>query len=65
MLTFKLDAYIPRYLYYLQLKSNVLEGKLSCTDEAAVVLASYIAQGIIYSSYMPWKQVIILWDYNI
>lgn len=34
-----------RYLYYLQLKSHVLQGKLSCTEEAAIVLASYIAQG--------------------
>ncbi|XP_031559142.1 tyrosine-protein phosphatase non-receptor type 21-like [Actinia tenebrosa] len=39
-----LQEEITRYLYYLQLKSNVLEGRLACTEEAAIVLASYIAQ---------------------
>ncbi|XP_074654164.1 tyrosine-protein phosphatase non-receptor type 21-like [Tubulanus polymorphus] len=33
-----------RYYYYLQLKSDVIEGRLPCTPEHAVLLASYSAQ---------------------
>jgi len=39
------DVFCFRHLYYQQLKSHVLQGRLSCIEEAAIVLASYIAQG--------------------
>ncbi|EDO48911.1 predicted protein, partial [Nematostella vectensis] len=41
---YSLQEEIARYLYYLQLKKNVLAGLLLCDEQAAVVLASYIAQ---------------------
>ena len=34
-----------RYQYYLQLKMDVIDGKLQCTPEQAVLLASYSVQG--------------------
>ena len=34
-----------RYQYYLQLKADVIDGKLSCTAPQAVLLASYSVQG--------------------
>jgi tyrosine-protein phosphatase non-receptor type 14/21 len=35
-----------RYHYFLQLKSDVMEGRLRCSYNEAVVLAGYRLQGI-------------------
>ncbi|XP_066281306.1 tyrosine-protein phosphatase non-receptor type 21-like isoform X1 [Branchiostoma lanceolatum] len=40
----KLNQEITRYLFYLQLKSDVIEGRLPCTPEQAMLLASYAIQ---------------------
>ena len=34
-----------RYQYYLQLKSDVIDSKLPCSTEKAVLLAAYSVQG--------------------
>ena len=46
-----------RYLFYLQLKNNVIDGLLHCTKEEAVDLASYILQGkskVVYFVFGYW-----------
>lgn len=35
---------ITRYYYYLQLRNSVLQGRIPCDEELAVILASYCAQ---------------------
>ena len=37
--------YFYRYQYYLQLKADVIDGKLNCTLEQAILLAGYALQG--------------------
>ena len=49
---FNCSAFFRRF-YYLQLKSQILEGSLSCGKDTAVLLASYSAQGEGYFS-DPW-----------
>eukprot|EP00118_Oscarella_pearsei_P003290 m.13780 g.13780 ORF g.13780 m.13780 type:complete len:765 (+) comp25217_c0_seq2:97-2391(+) len=39
-----LQQEVSKYLLYLQLRENVTEGKLACTEEQAVLLASYAIQ---------------------
>ncbi|XP_069075697.1 tyrosine-protein phosphatase non-receptor type 3 isoform X2 [Pleurodeles waltl] len=39
-----LQLELTRHLYFLQLKSDILEGRLSCPINSAVVLASYAVQ---------------------
>ena len=39
------SVFFPRYQYYLQLKTDVIDGKLPCSEEQAVRLASYSVQG--------------------
>ncbi|CAI9548508.1 unnamed protein product, partial [Staurois parvus] len=41
-----------RHLYFLQLKSDILEGRLSCALNSAVVLASYAVQSE-FGDYIP------------
>lgn len=43
-----IHLFLPhRYQYYLQLKKDVLEGKISCSIEQAIHLASLAVQGIV------------------
>lgn len=64
----RLQVNSTRRLYYLQLKSQILEGSLSCGKDTAVLLASYSAQAELgdyeaekFSSYIedqslfPWN----------
>ena len=46
--------HVARYQYYMQLKSDVIEGKLPCTPEQAVLLAAYSVQGT-YSVQTGWR----------
>lgn len=34
-----------RYQYYLHLKTEILDGRLQCSPEQAIVLAAYSVQG--------------------
>lgn len=38
-------VFLHRYQYYLQLKKDVLEGRISCSLEQAIRLASLAVQG--------------------
>ena len=42
-----LEDEVTRYHYFLQLKFEVIEGRLRCNYEQAIVLASYALQVII------------------
>ena len=37
--------FLQRYFYYLQLRQNVQDGVLCCSEEEAITLASYALQG--------------------
>lgn len=41
-----LTQLLHRYHYFLQLKSDVMEGRLRCSYNEAVVLAGYRLQGM-------------------
>ena len=56
-----------RYQYYLQLKADVIEGKLPCGQEQAVLLASYSVQGgliflFVSNNKNPYSRCEILFD---
>ena len=56
---FILLIFICRYHYFLQLKSDVMEGRLRCSYNEAIVLAGYRLQGIghyllHYSLFLTW-----------
>lgn len=42
------SCFSRRYQYYLQLKKDVLEGKIPCSIEQAIHLASLAVQGIFF-----------------
>ena len=52
---------IFRYHYFLQLKSDVMEGRLRCSYNEAVILAGYRLQGM--TNLMKWYYKQILTKY--
>lgn len=44
-----------RYHYFLQLKSDVIEGRMSCDPKQAVLLASYSMQGTFLYLLINWS----------
>lgn len=46
---FRLKEEITRYQVYLQLKRDLLHGRLYCTPGEAALLGAYIVQGKIFS----------------
>ena len=54
----RLEHEIARYLYFLQLKSLVLNGELHCSNDLAVKLASYSLQGV--SVWMDYVAMLVL-----
>lgn len=49
---YSLPFFSCRYQYYLQLKKDVLEGKIPCSIEQAIHLASLAVQGIFFLWYV-------------
>ena len=52
-----------RYLYFLQLKSDIIEGILPCSPEQAVALASYAVQGIMHVYLKKFDVFVILYKF--
>lgn len=50
---FRLKEEITRYQVYLQLKRDLLHGRLYCTPSEAALLGAYIVQGNLFVIFLP------------
>jgi len=57
---FRLKEEITRYQVYLQLRRDLLHGRLYCTPNEASLLAAYVVQGIHSFSLMNLKEISML-----
>lgn len=61
----QLEEEYTRYLYALQIKRDLAEGLLLCSDATACLLASYILQGNIFRSLSLYYPIIGSLNYQI
>jgi tyrosine-protein phosphatase non-receptor type 4 len=50
----KLNDEYTRYLFYLQLRKDLLDGRLPCNEELAAILGSFAVQGLLTFVSIPY-----------
>lgn len=51
----QLEEEFTRYLFCLQIKRDLAQGLLQCNDNTAALMASYIVQGEVSASVVPFE----------